>query len=234
MNLEPDVDQIGREVFGNFFSEGCNKCPFIPFGSLANFFYQIVDLVFQRTNFYGWINDARGANDLLDGFATLFEFVGARGGGEKDDLIGDIDEFIEIHGAVIECGGESEAMVNEGKFSGAVAVVHTANLGKGYMGFIDDGDEVGRKVVDETFGSIAGISSRELASNFRFLRKANFTEHFEVIFSSHFNALGFDQAVLFFEVGDLLDFFLVDGFKCCINFVLGHNKVSSRRDHDVR
>ena len=229
MNLEPDVDQIGREVFGNFFSEGCNKCPFIPFGSLANFFYQIVDLVFQRSNFYGWINDARGANDLLDGCATLFEFVGARGGGEKDDLVGDVDEFIEIHGAVIECGGEPEAVVNEGEFSGAVAVVHTANLGKGYMGFIDDGDEVGRKVVDETFGSIAGISSRELARViFDSSAKANFTEHFEIIFSSHFNALGFDQAVLFFEVGDLLNFFLVDGFKGRINFVLRHDKVSSR------
>ena len=44
---------------------------------------------------------------------------------------GDVDEFIEIHGAVIECGGESEAVVNDGEL-GAVAVVHTANLGKGY------------------------------------------------------------------------------------------------------
>ena len=50
-------------------------------------------------------------------------------------------------------------MVDEGEFAGTVAVVHATHLGKGYMGFIDDGDEVGGEVVEEAFGSVAGVSS---------------------------------------------------------------------------
>ena len=56
--------------------------------------------------------------------------------------------------------------------------------------------------------------------------EANFSEHFKVVFGSHFDALGFDEAVLFFEVGDLFDLFLVDGFKGGVDFVLRHDEVT--------
>ena len=81
MNLEPDVDQIGGEVFGNLFGEGGNEGAFVAFGALANFFDQIVDLVFQGSDFYGGVYDASGTNDLLDGCTALFEFISTGGGG---------------------------------------------------------------------------------------------------------------------------------------------------------
>ncbi len=130
------------------FGERGDQAAFVAFGALTDFFDEVVDLVLEGTDFDGGIDDAGGADDLFDGSSAVFDFVGAGRGGEEDDLVGDADEFVEVHGAVVEGGGETEAMVDEGEFAGAVAVIHAAYLGKGDVGFVDDGDELIGEVIE--------------------------------------------------------------------------------------
>ena len=59
-----------------------------------------------------------------------------------------MDEFIEVHGAVVESGGKTEAVVYEGEFSSAVTIIHAADLWESDVGFVDDGDEFFGEVVE--------------------------------------------------------------------------------------
>ena len=69
----------------------------------ANFFEEIVDLAFYRTNLDLGIYQAGGPNHLFDDYATGFgQFVGAGSGGNVDDLVETVFEFFKGQRAVIE------------------------------------------------------------------------------------------------------------------------------------
>jgi hypothetical protein len=84
-------------------------------------------------------------------------------------------------GTVIQGGGKAEPVLHKGFFPGAVAVVHSAELGHGLVGFIDDHKEIGREVIEEGPRRLAGLSAIEVAGIVLDPRAiAHFPKHFQI------------------------------------------------------
>ena len=91
----------------------------------ADFLQQIVHLALYRAHFHLRIDQARGANHLLDHRAAGFrQFVRAGRGGNVDHLIHAVLELLESQRAVVEGRGHAEAVVHQRFLARAVAV-HT-------------------------------------------------------------------------------------------------------------
>ena len=98
---------------------------------------KIVHLALHRAHFDFRIHEARGANHLLDHHAAGFrQLVGARRGGNVDDLIGAMLEFLESERTIIEGRGHAETVIHERLFARAVAVIHGVKLRHGLVRFV--------------------------------------------------------------------------------------------------
>ena len=83
-------------------------------GAVADLGEQVVDLAFDGADLYLRVDEAGGADDLLDDDAGgLRELVGAGRGGDVDDLVGAGLELLEFERAVVHGGGQAEAVVDE-------------------------------------------------------------------------------------------------------------------------
>ena len=119
---------------------------------------------FDGTDFYFGVDEAGGADDLLDHDAGgTRELVGAGGGGDVDDLAGAVFELFELEGAVVHGGGQAEAVVDEVLLAAAVAVPHAVELRDGDVGFVDEEEVVARKVVEQRRRRFAGEAAGEVA-----------------------------------------------------------------------
>src|SRR5580704_11723407 len=104
------------------------------------------------------------ADDLFYDYAGgLGELVGAGGGGDVDDLAGAGLELLEAEGAVVECGGEAEAVVDEVLLAAAVAMPHAVELRDSDVGLVDEDEEVAGEVVEEGWWRLAGETTGEVA-----------------------------------------------------------------------
>ena len=119
----------------------------------------------------------------------------ARCGGDEDDAVDFVVEFVEFEGAVVEGGGEAKAVVDEVLLAGAVAVIHAADLGDGDVALVDKKQEVVGEVVDESAGRGALLAAGKVARViFDAFDKAGGLEHFEVVFGALGEALGLEMA----------------------------------------
>ena len=55
-----------------------------------------------------------------------------------DQLGDDVEELVELQGAIVHGAGQAEAVVHEHLLAGPVAVVHRADLGNGRVRFVDE------------------------------------------------------------------------------------------------
>ncbi len=140
----------------------------------------------------------------------VFEGAGRRA--EVEELRLPRHEFVEAQGAVVQRGGQAEAVVDEDLFARAVALVHAADLWDGGVRFVDDGEMVRREVVLQgggrgarrAHGEVAGVVLDAFA-------EADLADEFEVVVGAHLEPLGFDELAALFEPGDALGEFLADG-----------------------
>ena len=174
------------------------------------------------------VDEAGGADDLFDDDAGGFgEFVGAGGGGDVDDLAGAGLELVELEGAVVHGGGQAESVVDEVLLAGAVAVPHAVELGDGDVGLVDEEEVVAGEVVEQGGRGLAGEAAGEVAGVvLDAVAVADGLDHFEVEAGALVDALRFDEAAFFFEVGLPLAEFGEDGgdgggFALGLDYVVG-------------
>ena len=123
----------------------------------ANFFEQIVHLALHRADFHRWINQAGGANHLFDDDAGgARQFVRPRRGGNVDDLIGAVLEFLEGKRTIVERGGQAETVVHQRLFARAVAVIHPVKLRDCLVRFVHEEQEILRHVIEQRGRRFAG------------------------------------------------------------------------------
>ena len=110
------------------------------------------------------IDQAGGANHLLDDHAAGFrQLVWAGRGGNVDDLIGAVLEFLESQRAIIERRGHAEAVVDERLLARTVAVVHAAELRNGLVRFVDEEQIIRRDVIEQRGRRFAGQAAGHVA-----------------------------------------------------------------------
>ena len=151
---------------------------------------------------------------------AVFDFEAGGGGADVEDL-GDLGhELGELERAVVEGGGEAEAVLDEDGFAGAVAFIHAADLGDGGVAFVEEEEEVVREEVEEGAGGGARHAAGEVAGVvFDALAEAHFLHHFDVVFGAHFDALGFEEFALFLKPSDAFVEFSTDGNDGAAEFV---------------
>ena len=87
----------------------------------------------------------------------------ARRGRNVDHLRRERHELVELQRPVVERRRQPEAVLDERELARPVAVEHAADLRQRHVRLVDDHQEVGREVVEEAGGPLAGAPPGEVA-----------------------------------------------------------------------
>ncbi len=145
-----------------------------------------------------WIDEAGGANDLLHHDAGRSrEFVGAGRGGNIDGLVDPRFELLEFQRTVVHGRWKTEAVVHQVLLAAAVAVPHAVHLGDGGMAFVDEEQEVARKIIKQRRRGLARQPAGEVARVvFNAVAVAHGLDHFEIEAGALVDALRLYHAAL--------------------------------------
>src|SRR5205823_11311961 len=105
-----DLGIILAQVLGHALGQRGHEYAFTGFSAPPNFVQQVVHLAFHRANFYLRVHQAGGTNHLLDVDSRgLGQFVGSWRGGDIDDLIDAVLEFLEGQWTIVQGGWQPES-----------------------------------------------------------------------------------------------------------------------------
>ena len=177
-----------------------------------DFFEQVIDGEVGVAHLDGRIEQARGADDLVDkGAAGLREFVVVGGGTDVDDLPRQGLKLFKLQRTIVQRCGQAEAVAHEGLLARAVAAVHGTDLRDGDVTFINDDEKIFRKEVEQAVRTCAGGASVEIARIvFDARTVTEFAYHLYVVVHTLFEALGFEVFVLLLEPLHLLHEVVLD------------------------
>ena len=182
-HLHAIFGQVIGEVLGHALGQCGDQHPFFFVGPLPDFAKQVIDLALGGTHLHDRIKHAGGADHLLDNLAlALGHFPIARGGADKDRLLGLFPELIALERPVVGGRGQAEAVLNEHLLARLVAVVHGLQLGAGDVAFIDHQQPVLGEVINQAFGRRAGRPASQVAGVvFNAIAIAHLLEHLQVV-----------------------------------------------------
>jgi hypothetical protein len=114
------------EVLGHFLRQGGDEGAEALFGGFAGLLDDVVDLAgglgLHRADLHGRVDQAGGADDLFGEHAAgLVQLPRARRGGDVQGLRAHGLPFLEFEGAVIQAGGQAEAVLGQGALAAEVA-----------------------------------------------------------------------------------------------------------------
>jgi hypothetical protein len=128
-----------------------------------------------------------------------------------DGLADALRELLPLQGAVVQGGGEPEAVVDEGALAGGVALVHGTDLRHRDVRLVDDEQEVVREVVEQGVRRGAGLAAVEVH---RVVLDAgtgaDLAEHLQVVRRAHAQPLGLQELALLLQLGEALAQLLLD------------------------
>ena len=145
----PLLEEVVGEVLGHLLGQGGDQDALVLLGAGADLVEQVVDLALGRLDDDLGVDQAGGADDLLDDAAGLGELVRPGGGREVDGLADALEELLPLQRPVVHRRRQPEAVVDEGALAGGVALVHRADLRHGDVRLVDDEEEVLGEVVEQ-------------------------------------------------------------------------------------
>ncbi|CAM5515778.1 hypothetical protein SCYAM73S_08673 [Streptomyces cyaneofuscatus] len=201
-DLDAELQEVVGEVLRHLLGEGGDQDPLVALGALADLVHQVVDLALGGFDDDLGVDQAGGADDLLDEAVSARELVLPRGGGEVDRLVDPLQELLPLQRAVVHRGRQPEAVVDEGPLAGGVALVHRADLRHGDVRLVEDEQEVLGEVVEEGVGGGAG---GPLVEVHRVVldagAAADLVEHLDVVRGAHAQPLGLQHLALLLQLG---------------------------------
>lgn len=210
-HLDAEFQEVVGEVLGHLLGERGDQDAFVLLDARADLVHQVVDLTLGGLDDDLGVDEAGGADDLLDDPVPAGEFVLSGRRRQVDGLSDALLELLPLQRAVVQGGGQPEAVVDEGALAGGVALVHGADLRDGDMGLVDDEQEVVGEVVDQGVRRGAGLTAVEVHRVVLHARAAaDLAEHLEVVRGAHAQALGLQELALFLQFGEALAHLLLD------------------------
>lgn len=201
----PSLQEVVGEVLGHLLGEGGDQDALVLLGAGADLVHQVVDLALGGLDDDLGVDQAGGADDLLDDAVPARELVLAGRRRQIDGLADALRELLPLEGTVVQGRGEAEAVVDEGALAGGVALVHRADLGHGHVRLVDDEEEVVREVVDQGVRRGTGRAPVEVHRVVLDARAgADLAEHLQVVRRAHPQALGLQELALLLELGQAL------------------------------
>ena len=163
VDLESLVEQMVGEVLRHALGERRHEHALATLDAHANLLGEVIDLATHGAHVDLGVEQARGANDLLDLLLAHLLLVVSRRGRDIEELRDAGLELIEAKRSVVKGGRQAKAMLDQGDLPRAVTLVHAANLRHGHVGLVNDAEHVLGKVVDERVRRLAGLSPVEVA-----------------------------------------------------------------------
>ena len=136
MHLEVGFFQVISHIFGHALGEGSDERALPTGNTLAQFRNQVINLTSRRPHTDLRIHQAGWADNLLHHLIGLFHLVRRGGGACVEGNAHHFFKFSEFERAVIQSGRQAEAVVHQGLLTGAISVIHAAQLGNHHVGFI--------------------------------------------------------------------------------------------------
>ena len=113
--------------------------------------------------------------------------------------------------SVVEGAGEPEAVIDQGLLAASVAGEHGLDLWNGLVGFVDDGEEIPGKKVDQAVGAFAGPSAAEVSAVvFDAGAVADLLEHLDVETGARRQSLRLQELALLAQLFEPLAQFRLD------------------------
>ena len=160
----PDIvlTQVVGQLLSQTLGESCHQRT-VPVGNNASdLIHDISHLPLDGPDFHHWVQQAGGANDLLDGSFRMLQLVVSRGGRDEDHILHVLLELCKIKRPVVITAGQPEAVVHQAFFTGAVALIHGTKLWKRLVALIDDEQKVLWKIVQQAVGRLIGLATVEM------------------------------------------------------------------------
>ena len=231
---DPGLGQVVGQILRHFFGQGGDQHLVVSVSLLADLADQVVDLSFHGAHVDFRIQKARGADDLLGAQKLVLLLIGAGGGGDKQHLVYMSLEFRELQRAVVQRGGQTEAVAHQGLLAGAVSPVHSPDLGNGHVGLIDNNQKIIVIEVHEGHGRFALLHEIQMAGVvFNAGAEAGLPHHLDVKIGSLGDPLGLEQHVFSLEIFHALPQFLLNVVAGGVDLFLRDDVVGGGIDHHV-
>ena len=221
------LTEMGGQVLRHPLGEGGHQHTLVALGAGLNFRRKIFDLSFHAADFHAGIEKPRGTDDLLHQIIGAAALIVTGGGGDIDGLSHTLVKLLKFQRAVIKGAGQTETVAHQALLTGAVAVIHGADLGQRHMALIHQQQKIVGEEVKERHGGRAHRSVADDAGvvlNARAIAQG--LHHLHVIFRALTEALCLHQHVVLFKVGKALRQFLLNDLNGGIHLVLGGHIVA--------
>ena len=150
--------QVFGEVLGHALGEHGDQGAVALLRRFADFAEHVVDLALGRADLDRRVDQAGGADDLFgEDAAGLFHFPAAGRGGDGDGLRAHGVPFLEAQRAVVDAGGQAEAVFGQRRLAAEVAAIHAADLRHGDVAFVDEEQRVVGDVFEQVGGGSPGL-----------------------------------------------------------------------------
>ena len=188
------LDEVLGELLGHALGERGDEHAFASLDRDLYLMLEVIDLMECGAHLDGWIEKARGADELLDDDAfTLGELIFGRRRADIEDAWGEVVELLELQRSIVQRSGQAEAVLHEARLTRAVTTIHRMDLWYGHVALVDDEEEVAGEVVEETEGALARLTTIEVAGVVLDARAvAQLADHLQVIGGTLVEALGFE------------------------------------------
>ena len=144
-------------------------------------------------------------------------------------------KFVELQGAVIQCGRQPEAVIDQIFLARTVALVHAAHLPDGHMRLVNEHQRIARQVIDQGRWCLARTTAGEMPRIvLDALAEADLVEHFQIEFGPLLDALCLDQLIVPGEVIDPLTQLLLDRLDGAQHGVARRDIVRRREDRETQ
>jgi len=202
---DPVVEEELGELLGHALGEGGDEGALAALDAQLDFLHEVVDLVVGGAHLDGRVEQAGGADDLVDdnAFGAHQLVVGGRGA-DVNGLRRQGFELVEGERTVVAGGRQAEAVLDEVLLAGAVAAIHGPDLRDGDVALVDHQEEVLGEEVEQAVGTRPGGTAVEVAGVVLDAGAvAQLADHLEVVGDALVQALGFEEAAFALEELDL-------------------------------
>jgi len=169
-------------------------------------------------------------------FVTDYAVLNFELGRRRTDVNGLVrqpHELVEIERAIVQRARQTEAVIYEHGLAGAIAFVHPADLWNAGVRFIDDGEEIVWKEIDDCIRPRAGRAPGQVARVvFNPTTEPHFLQHLQVVLRAHAQPLRLQQFVLRFEFDDALLKLITNRAQRAIQLVRWGHELFRRKECD--
>ena len=199
---DPDIDQIRVELFGHALGQGRHQHAFAFIHSVFDFVEQVVHLISGGAHLYRGIQQTGRPDHLFDHYPTrLFQLVVCRRGTHIDGLPHQRFELVELQRTVVQSGGQTESVLHQVDFTGAVAAVHGPDLRHSDVAFVYHQHEILGKEVEDAERAHSWLALVEVAGIILNARTVTqLLHHLHIIRHAIFQPFGFQMFANGFEV----------------------------------